>query len=151
MQRAPGRRVALGNERARNRAGAGIEILVRAPAREIRGPFVQMQTDVADRVREIETDGNTVHASQLTDSLHVQHLTRVVLHAGQKQQRDAVAMFYQKTLEVFDKQFAVTAAWSPFDNAVIGIEPGKCHLRCRGISIRRERLFLDDNAEALGR
>ncbi len=47
--------VALVHEGAGCRAGPSVQVLVRAPGREIRVPVVQRERQVADRVREVET------------------------------------------------------------------------------------------------
>ena len=65
---------------------------------------MQVQGDVADRVREIEPDLAAVPVRERTYRRHIEGLSRVVLHARQQQQFDLVALAFQQAGEVVQVQ-----------------------------------------------
>ncbi len=93
-------RVPLVHERSRDRAGSGVEILVGTPDREIDIPIVQRQRHVADCVREIDPDHAAVLLRRRRDFLDVEQLTGEKIHAGDKHERDLVALLLQRGLDV---------------------------------------------------
>ena len=75
-------RVALVDERARDRAGSGVEIFVGTPDGEIDVPIVQRERNVAGRMREIDPDDDAVLLRRGRDFLDVEQLAGEKIHAG---------------------------------------------------------------------
>ncbi len=138
----------LVHESAGDRARAGVQVLVAAPRRKIRPPFVQIQLDVADRVSQVEADPATVLAGKLTDRGHVENLARVILHAGQQQQRRPLALALEQGGEVVDVQDLVLARL-PLQQVFSGIVAAHADLRRGRVTVRRERGRLDHDPAAL--
>lgn len=90
--RLPGERrvlgVALVDEGAGNAAGAGIEVLVRAPAGKVDIPLVQAERNIANGVRKVKSNGRTDLVRRLGDGGNVKELTGVVLDAGRDDDGD---------------------------------------------------------------
>lgn len=83
----------LVHKRARDRAGAGVEVLVRAPHRKVDVPVVQRQLDVADGVREVPPDGGDAAGAGVgRDARDVEQLARVVLDPRQEEQGGGVGV-----------------------------------------------------------
>ncbi len=101
-------------EAAGNRAGAGIQILVGTPHGEIDAPVVQRQRQVADGMRQVETDDRTGSLSRACDAGAVEGLAGAVLHAGPQHQGQLRAELVDLRLDVLDAQglFAGTGSSS---------------------------------------
>jgi hypothetical protein len=63
-----------------------------------------------------------------TQVLHVQKLAVVVLHTGQKQQRDLFAAVVEYPLQVVDVQRPVGSAWGPLEQCLRGVETSQANL-----------------------
>ena len=85
-------RVPFVHERACDRAGARVEIFVRAPHREIDVPIVQCQGHIADRVGEIEANDDPAVLGRGRDFRNVEQLTREKVHAADHYHRKLVAV-----------------------------------------------------------
>ena len=80
------------DEAASDGARSRVEILIRAPDREIDIPVVQREWDVADRVREVEPDPAAAPPRCGRDALQVESLSSLKLDAGEEHERDRVAV-----------------------------------------------------------
>src|SRR3954447_11226001 len=75
--------MAFVHEAAGHGAGTGVEIFVAAPHGEIAAAVVQVQREIAGRVRKIETDDAAFAMCERRDRLEIERLARAVLHAGE--------------------------------------------------------------------
>ena len=132
-------RVPLVHERARHRAGTGVEIFVGAPDGEIDVPIVQRQRHVADRVREIDPDHAAALLRRRRDFLDVEQLTGEKVHAGDKHQRDLVALLLQQSLDVLLSNGELPFARTRQNERLLRIEPVMNDLRLDRIGVGRER------------
>mmetsp|Transcript_94003 Transcript_94003/g.293826 ORF Transcript_94003/g.293826 Transcript_94003/m.293826 type:complete len:257 (+) Transcript_94003:3-773(+) len=83
----PGIGVALVHEGARDVAGAGVEVLVGAPAGKIAAPIVQLKRHIADRMREVEAHQATLLPSRAGDPVQLEELARIVLDPAEHDHR----------------------------------------------------------------
>ena len=91
--RALGARVAFVHETAADRARPGIHVFVVAPHCEVGAAVVQLQRQIADRMRQIEADDGTGGMAETRDFFQIERLSGAVLHAGPYDQREAFAVF----------------------------------------------------------
>ena len=85
------REMPLVHEAAADRAGPGVQILVRAPHGEIDIPVVQRQRQVADGMRHVEPGKRAGVVRGARDARAVECLAGAVLHAGPQHQRELAA------------------------------------------------------------
>src|SRR6185436_14960501 len=146
------RRGAAVHEAAADGAGPRIEILVAAPDSEVWRVAMQRERDIADRVSEIEADRAAVPPCRARELADVEPLAAQVLHAGQEDQRDTVALALEQRVEPLPVELERAAPGTELEQGVAGVEPVEPQLRLHGVAIGRERVALDQNLEAaLGR
>lgn len=80
------------HEHPRNRPRPGVHVLVRTPRREVDVPIMQPKRHVARRVCEIPTDEQALSMRVRGDGRDVEELARVVLYAGEEDERDLVGV-----------------------------------------------------------
>ncbi len=144
-------RVALVHERAGDGARARVQVFVAAPHGEIAAAVVQLQREVAGRVREVEADDAALLVGRLGDFLEIERLARAVLHAGQHHERDARTVLGERALDRGIGDRAVGLVAFELDQRGRGIEAVEAHLRFDRVAIGRERMLLDQDRRPLAR
>src|SRR5439155_9519127 len=91
----------LVHECACDRAGAGIEIFVGTPDREIDIPIVKQERDIADRMGEIETSDDSVLVRCRGDLFDVEQLTREKVRAAKHDYRQLIGILVDEIENVF--------------------------------------------------
>src|SRR6266478_5069291 len=91
----------LMHERTGDCTGAGVQIFVRTPDRKIDIPIVERERDVANRVREIETDSDTVFLRCGRDFFDIQQLTGEKVHTAKHHYRQLIAVLLNKIDNLF--------------------------------------------------
>ncbi len=92
-------------------AGTTVEVFVGAPSGEVDPPVVQVEFDVADRVREVETHRGADLVSGAGDLRHGQDLTGVVLDARQQDEREAVPVLGDGGEDVVGAKGHLAGSW----------------------------------------
>ncbi len=110
------------DEAAGDGARSCVEILVRAPDREIDIPVVQGEGNVADRVREVEPDPAAAPPRGGRDALQVQSLARLKLDPREEDECDLVTLAVEQRLDVVGAQRVLAVAWSDPDQCVVRVE-----------------------------
>ncbi|SBV36017.1 hypothetical protein STPYR_10947 [uncultured Stenotrophomonas sp.] len=143
--------VALVDEAAGHRAGAGIEVFVVAPHREVGGGVVQGQRHVADRVGEVEADVGALRACQPGDRVEVEHLPAAVLHTRPQHQRYALAVLGDGAFDGGHRDRAVGLVRLHFDQVGGWVEAVEADLRLDRVAVGGEGTGFHQDRRARGR
>ncbi len=139
------------DETAADGAGARVQILVAAPNGEVGAGVVDRERHVADRMGEIEADAAAVPLRRRSVRGEVEPLARQILHAGQQNERDALALFREQRLVPLTVELEAARARPDLEQGRARIEPVPAQLRFHGVAIRREDVALDEDFVALRR
>jgi hypothetical protein len=144
--------MALVDEGAGDRTGAGVQVLVAAPGGKVRSGRVQLERQVADRMGEIETGERAGRVRGARDVRQIEGLAGAVLHAGPEHQRDAARFVRQRGLDVGGLERVGARARRQLDQAASRVEPMPADLRFDGVAVRGKGAGLDqDGVAARGR
>ena len=126
----------LVHEAPADRAGAGVQILVRAPHGEVDIPVVQLQRQIADGMRHVETDNGALGLRGRGDARAIERLAGAVLHAGPEHERELAAQFLDLRLDVVDAQGLFTGARRELYQRFFRIELVPRELAENGVAVR---------------
>ena len=143
--------MAFVHEAAGDRSGPGVHVLVVAPHCKVGIAVVQLQRQVADRVREVETHGRAGGVPEPRDVLQVEGLSGAVLHAGPDDGREARAVFGDGAFDRGHRERAVLAVWFDFDQGLGRVETVETHLRFQRVAVGRERAGFHQQQRAFAR
>ena len=142
-------RMALVDEAAGDRAGAGVEVFVMAPHREIRAAVVQAEFQVADAVGEVEAAQRALRVRQPRDLAQVEGLAAAVLHARPQHQRQARAVLGDRALDARHRNQAAGLVGRHFDQVGVRVEAVEGDLRSHRVAVGRKSAGLDQHRRAL--
>ena len=128
----------LMHEGAGRRAGTSVQVLVRAPGREVRVPVVQRERQVADRVGEVESGDRADAMRGFRERPDVEPLTGQVLDARQQDEREPRALAFDLGDEVLLAQELLARARRDLDAGRRGIAPVPAESATRRHSGRKE-------------
>ncbi len=140
--------VLLVHEAAGDRAGTGVQVLVRAPHREIDIPVVQLQRQVADGMRQVEAGDGADVVRGARDARAVEGLAGAVLHARPQHQRELAAELVDLRFDVLDAQRFFAGARRELDQRFLGFELVPGELPEDGVPVGGERAGLDQHLVA---
>ncbi|EPY23656.1 kynureninase [Strigomonas culicis] len=92
-------RVLAVHEGAAHVAGAAVQVLVRAPARKVHVPLVQLQWHVAHRVRRVHAHHHPLRVRRLHDGGDVEQLAGQEVHRRQQHHRHFVRVLLDRVQE----------------------------------------------------
>ena len=133
---------------ARHCAGAGVEIFVGTPHREIDIPVVQRQRHVADRVSEIDTDRDTSLLRCFRDRRDVKQLAGEKIHAGNHNHGERIAILFDKIDNVLGAHGEFAFARTGENECGLRIKSMMHDLRFDRVGVGGERRFFHQDFEA---
>ena len=142
----------LVDERAGDRAGAGVEILVGAPRGVVDVEVMQSQRDVSGRVGEVEADGRADGVAGPDDRLEIQKLTGPEVDASEHDGGESVAELGDLRFDVFGAKQILARSWCDSHHVPIGIAASRRDVRRDRVGVAREGAVLhqDQTSFAFG-
>ena len=138
--------VPLVHERAGQRPGPGVQVLVGAPGRPVDAPVVQAQRHVARRVRQIPADDRAGGLSGGGDRVDVEQLAGEVVHRAEQDAARPGGPLRSGTATTSSVRSAVlTGARPQPHDRLVGVEAVEGGLAAHGVAVRGERAVLDDD------
>ena len=132
-----------------HRSRACIQVLVRAPAREIHVPVVEPRRQVARPVREVPPRQRAHRMRRRGDALDAERLPRGIVHAADHHEGQRVGRLADGIQYVFLADQRLAAARADLDDVLRRVKPARVHVRMHRIGIARERAALHQDLRAL--
>ena len=134
------------NENTADAPGTRVQVLVRAPHREVHVPVVQLQFHVTHCVGQVPTDFDSLDLLRVCcDRCDVKELARVVLDTGQAHERKRLGMLVNRRQNVLRAQVFLPWACPEHHQTHVRINAVVPALVHEGVAVRGERSRLEDN------
>ncbi len=138
------------DEGAGDRARSGVQVLVGAPAGRVDLPCVELERDVARRVRQVPEDDGARLVRRRRDSADVQQLPRQVVDAAEEDDGER-GIGGDRGAHLVRREELAARRRAQADDRVVGLEAVPRRLRADDVGVGGEGRVLDQDAVALPR
>ena len=136
------------HEAARDRARAGVQVLVGAPDGEIDLPVVKPQGHVAHGMGEVESDAAAVPPGYGRDPFHIKDLARQIVDSAHQDQRNLAAVPLDQRLDVLQTDQILAGPWPGDQERPGGVKAVVPDVGPHGVTVRREGAALKEDPVA---
>ena len=140
------------DEQRTERAGATVEVLVRAPRGDIDAPVVEREFDVARGVGEVPADDRPGRVTGCGQPFDLEGLPRREVDAGEEDQRELTGVLRDRTFQVRGPDRVLARAWPDHDEIRSRIQPARREVAVQSVPVGREerRIHQDPPSRPLG-